>query len=315
MTKKVLFIDTTHPALKEELEKAGFQCDYFPDYAQKQYEAIISEYSGIIIRSKILMDKQMIDKASRLEFIGRVGAGMESIDVEYAVSKGIACLNSPEGNRDAVGEHSLGMLLCLFNKLKQADLQMRQGIRNREDNRGIEIKGKNIGIIGYGNMGSAFAQRLIGFEANVMAYDKYKIGFGNNYVKEVSLEEIFATADILSFHVPLTAETRYMFDETFIQQFKMNIYLINTSRGGVINTEVLVKALKSGKVKGACLDVIEYEEFSFEEMKVDELPPAFQYLIQSENVLLSPHVAGWTIESKYKLAKVLADKIIDRFCK
>jgi D-3-phosphoglycerate dehydrogenase / 2-oxoglutarate reductase len=315
MKKKVLFIDTTHPALIEELERAGFQCDYFPDYTQKQYEAILSEYSGIIIRSRILMDKHMIDKAGRLEFIGRVGAGMESIDVEYAESRGIACLNSPEGNRDAVGEHSLGMLLCLFNKLKQADLQMRQGIRDREGNRGIEIKGKNIGIIGYGNMGSAFAQRLIGFEANVMAYDKYKKDFGNNFVKEVSLEEIYATADILSFHVPLTAETLYMFNEVFIQQFKKNIYLINTSRGAVVNTEVLVNSLKSGKVKGACLDVIEYEEFSFEEMKTEKMPPAFQYLIQSEKVLLSPHVAGWTVESKYKLAKVLADKIIDRFCK
>lgn len=315
MDKKILFIDDAHTTLIDELRLAGFQCDYFPDYSLTDYEKIIPDYFGIIIRSKILMDQKMIDKAKNLAFIGRVGAGMESIDVEYAASKGIACLNSPEGNRDAVGEHALGMLLCLFNKLKFADLQIREGIRDREGNRGIEIKGKTIGIIGYGNMGSAFAQRLKGFEANVIVYDKYKKDFSNECVTEVSLSGIFAHADIVSFHVPLTEETNYMFDEAFIQKFKKDFYLINTSRGGVVKTDALVDALKRGKVKGACLDVIEYEKFSFEEMKISELPPAYRYLIKSDNVLLSPHVAGWTVESKYKLAKVLADKIIERFCK
>ncbi len=315
MERKILFIDNTHSALAEELTLAGFQCDYFPNYTLENYEKIIFDYFGVVIRSKILMDKQMIDKASNLKFIGRVGAGMESIDVEYAESKGIVCLNSPEGNRDAVGEHALGMLLCLFNKLTFADLQMRKGIRDREGNRGIEIKGKTIGIIGYGNMGSAFSQRLKGFEANVIAYDKYKKGFGNECIREVSLKDIFKNADIVSLHVPLTDETNYMFDETFIQQFKKDFYLINTARGAVVKTDALVDALKSGKVKGACLDVIEYEKFSFEEMKINQLPLAYQYLINADNVLLSPHVAGWTVESKYKLAKVLADKIKDRFCK
>jgi len=314
MNKKILFIDNAHPILIDDLKLAGFQCDYFPDYSLKDYEKIIPEYFGVIIRSKILMDRQMIDKAIHLKFIGRVGAGMESIDVEYAEIKGIACLNSPEGNRDAVGEHALGMLLCLFNKFKFADLQMREGIRDREANRGIEIKGKTIGIVGYGNMGSAFAQRLKGFEANVMAYDKYKKGFGNEYVKEVDLDSIFRNADIISFHVPLTKETAYMFDEVFIRKFKKEFYLINTARGGIVKTDALVDALKSGKVIGACLDVIEYEKFSFEEIKVNQLPPAYLYLINAENVLLSPHVAGWTVESKYKLAKVLADKIKAKFC-
>jgi D-3-phosphoglycerate dehydrogenase len=259
------------------------------------------------------MDKEMLDKAKMLKFIGRVGAGMESIDLEYAASKGIVCLNSPEGNRDAVGEHAIGMLLCLFNKLKQADLQMRKGIRDREGNRGIEIKGKTIGIIGYGNMGSSFAQRLIGFDCNVIAYDKYKSGFGNEFVKEVSLNEIFNDTDILSFHVPLTDETNYMLDEAFINQFAKDFYLINTARGQVVNTEALVLGMKAGKIKGCCLDVIEYEKFSFEEINATQLPDAYQYLIKAENVLLSPHVAGWTIESKYKLAKVLAEKIIQLF--
>ncbi len=313
MDKKILFIDNTHTTLIDELTLAGFQCDYFPTYTTEDYERIIPDYFGIIIRSKILMDKQMIDKAKNLKFIGRVGSGMESIDIKYAENKGIACLNSPEGNRDAVGEHALSMLLCLFNKLKFADLQMREGIRDREGNRGVEIKGKTIGIIGYGNMGSAFAQRLKGFEANVIAYDKYKKGFGNKHVTEVSLEDIFANTDILSFHIPLTDETNYMFDEAFIHKFKKDFYLINTARGAVVKTDALVDALKIGKVKGACLDVIEYEKFSFEEMKTNQA--AYQYLLNAENVLLSPHVAGWTVESKYKLAKVLADKIKDRFCK
>lgn len=310
MTKRILFIDTTHPILKEELTANGFQCDYFENFKRNDFLDIIADYQGVIIRSKIQIDKEFIDKAINLKFVGRVGAGMESIDVEYAQSKGISCLNSPEGNRDAVGEHALAMLLCLFNKLKQSDLQMRQGIRDREGNRGLEIKGKTIGIIGYGNMGSAFAQRLRGFECTVMAYDKYKSGFGNEYLKEVGIDELFEKTDILSFHVPLTDETHYMCDNYFINKFKKDFYLINTARGPVVKTNDLVEALKSGKIKGACLDVIEYEQSSFEELQSDKMPESYHYLINSENVLLSPHVAGWTAESKIKLAKVLAEKII-----
>lgn len=309
MKGKILFVDNVHEILIDELTASGYQCDYFPGYKRVDYEKIIPAYIGVIIRSGIELDQPMIDKAVNLKFIGRVGAGMESIDVEYAKSKGIVCLNSPEGNRDALAEHAMGMILCLFNNIKRADTEVRKGIWEREKNRGLEIKGKTVGIIGYGNMGGAFAQRLKGFGANVIAYDKYKNDFSDEYVKEVSLETIFNETDILSFHVPLTAETKYMFNDEFISMFKHDIYLINTARGKVVNTDSLVKALHSGKVKGACLDVLEYEKFSFEEIDSNLLPDSYQYLINSDNVILTPHIAGWTVESKYKLAKVLLDKI------
>lgn len=310
MNKKILFIDKTHPLLFEILIKAGYTCDYFPEYTRSDYLNIIGDYIGVVLRSRIVVDKEFLDKATQLRFIGRVGAGMESIDVDYAESKGIKCFNSPEGNRDAVGEHTLGMLLCLFNKINIADKQIRQGIRNREANRGLEIKGKTVGIIGFGNMGSAFAQRLKGFECKVIAYDKYKEGFGKRHVEEVSLDKIFKLSDIVSLHVPFTEETHYMFNKQFIKYFKKDFYLINTSRGQIVNTEALVDGMKSGKIKGCCLDVIEYESHSFEEFQSDNLPEHYKYLLQAENVILTPHIAGWTEESKYKLAKVLADKIV-----
>ncbi len=310
---KVLFIDTTHPVLKKGLKKMGFQCDYFPDYKRDDFEAIIHEYFGVIIRSKIKIDKQIIDKAYNLRFIARVGAGMENIDVEYAKNKGIRCINSPEGNRDAVGEHALGMLLSLLNNLNRADKQVRQGIWIREANRGIEIKGKTIGIIGYGNMGGAFAQRLKGFEANVIAYDKYKFDYSDEYVREKTLDEIFGETDILSLHVPLTDETFFMVNDEFINNFKKNIYIINTARGKVLKTMDLVKNMKSGKVLGAALDVLEYEDLSFEDIERGKLPGAFQYLASSDKVMLSPHIAGWTRESNYKLSKFIVDKIKREF--
>ncbi len=309
MKGKILFIDDTHELLLHGLTALGYQCDYFPTFKREQYENIIHEYVGVLIRSGIMLDKTILDKATNLKFIGRVGAGMESIDVDYAESIGISCLNSPEGNRDAVGEHAVGMLLTLFNNLKRADTDVRRGVWERERNRGLEIKGKTIGIIGYGNMGGSFAKRLSGFDANVITYDKYKTNYSDAFAKEVSLETIFETADILSFHVPLTDETKYMFNDAFINSFKNNIYVINTARGKVVNTDSLVKALQSGKVKGACLDVLEYEKFSFEEIDANTLPDSFQYLIKADNVVLTPHIAGWTVESKYKLAKVLLDKI------
>ena len=307
--RKVLFIDTAHPCLEQDLSKLGFQCDYFPLYTKKDFEKCINKYFGIIIRSKINIDKNIIDKATNLKFIARVGSGMENIDVKYAKSKGIACLNSPEGNRDAVGEHVLGMLLALFNNLCRANNQIRKGIWLREENRGIEIKGKTIGIIGYGNMGTAFAKRLKGFEANIIAYDKYKFDYSDEYVTENTLEQIFKKSDILSLHVPLTEETTYMINNEFINKFKKNIYIINSSRGKVVKTNDLVKNIKSGKVSGVALDVIEYENISFESLQKDNFPNAFQYLINSDNVVLSSHIAGWTIESKIKLSKVLVDKI------
>jgi D-3-phosphoglycerate dehydrogenase len=287
----------------------GFQCVDFTGYNSDDCKHIIGDYFGAVIRSKITFDADMLSAATQLRFIARVGAGMESIDVEYAKSKGIVCFNSPEGNRDAVAEHALGMLLNLLNNLNRADAEVRKGIWRREANRGIEIKGKTIGIIGYGNMGGAFAQRLKGFGCNVLAYDKYKTGFSDEFVTECDMETIFAEINILSLHVPLTAETRYLVNEEYIRKFRNNIWLINTSRGPVVNTASLVEALKSGKVSGAALDVLEYEKTSFEAMDAEAFPEPLKQLVSFENVILSPHIAGWTVESKYKLAKVLADKI------
>ncbi len=307
---KILFIDSAHPVLKDELTKLGFKCDYFPGYTRNDYENCIKDYLGIIIRSKIKIDKVMLDKAITLKFIGRVGSGMENIDIEYAKSKGIICLNSPEGNRDAVGEHALGMLLSLINNICKANYEVRNGIWEREGNRGLEIKGKTIGIIGYGNMGSSFAKKLKGFEARVIAYDKYKQGFTDENVQEVSLETLFEETDILSLHIPLTEETTYMIEDEFINKFRKNIYLINTSRGTVIKTDDLVKNLKNKKILGAALDVLEYEDTTFEKLETGNWKQeAFRYLTKAENVILTPHIAGWTEESKYKLSMVLVDKI------
>lgn len=310
---KVLFIDSTQPILIERLENAGFDCDYFPDLPEEEIFKRIVFYDGIIIRSRIKLDKYLLRKANHLKFIGRVGSGMENIDLEYAHSKGIKCYNSPEGNRDAVGEHALGMLLALFNKLCLANTEVKNGIWRREENRGFEIKGKTIGIIGYGNMGSAFAQKLKGFEAKIIAYDKYKSGFGNEHISEVQLEYIYIESDVLSVHVPLTIETEFMVNYDFIEKFKKPIYIINTARGKVVKTSDLVKQIKRGKVIGAALDVLEYEKSSFENIHQSKGDKDFQFLTASNRVILSPHIAGWTHESNIKLATVLTDKIIADF--
>lgn len=306
---KILFVDSAHPSMKTDLEALGFSCDYFPDLEMDRFLNIIPSYDGIIIRSRFKINAGIMDKATRLKFIARVGSGLENIDVEYAEKKGIHCLNSPEGNRDAVGEHALGLLLALINNLARADRQVRQGMWIREGNRGMEIKGKTIGIIGYGNMGSAFARKLSGFEARVIAYDKYKRGFGCDFVEEVSMEEIFEHAQILSLHVPLTEETNYLVNEDYISKFKNKFILINTSRGKVVNTAHLVDALENGSILGAALDVLEYESVSFEKLEKSHTPDPLRYLLKSDQVLLSPHIAGWTQESHVKLSKILVDKI------
>ena len=307
---KILFIDSNHPLLHETLEKAGHTCDLFYQWSKEEIENNIHLYDGIVIRSKIKITKNSIDKATKLKFIARAGAGMENIDVEYAVQKGIKCLHAPEGNRDAVAEHAIGMLLTLFNNLTRADKEVRERKWIREGNRGVELMGKTVGIIGYGNMGSAFAERLKGFGVNVLVYDKYKKNFGNEFIKESTLEDLFKNADVLSIHTPLSEETYYMINDSFINSFTKNIYIINTARGKSLHTADLVKNLKTGKVSGACLDVLEYERISFEALDTLQLPEAFQYLIQCDNVILSPHIAGWTHESNEKIAKVLADKIL-----
>lgn len=310
---KVLFVDTAHPILTEELTRMGYQCDYFADYSRTDYLRIIHHYFGIIIRGKIKLDAEMLSAASNLKFIGRVGAGMENIDVAYAETLGIACLNAPEGNRDAVGEHAVGMLLMLMNRLRIADREVRQGIWLREENRGTEIKGKTVAIIGYGNMGGAFARVLKGFDVRVIAYDKYKTNYSDDYVCESDMQTIFEEADILSLHLPLTPETLFLVDEAYLKKFRKQIYLINTARGRNVKTADLVQQLKAGKVLGAALDVLEYEKLSFESLDQKSLPEDFNWLIHSDQVVLSPHIAGWTHESNYKLAMTIVEKVTRLF--
>lgn len=306
---KLLFADSNHPILHETLQKNGFQCDLFWDKSANELKALLPNYDGLVIRSKFKITKELIDLCPHLKCIGRVGAGMENIDVAYATSKGINCVSAPEGNRDAVGEHTLGMLLMLLNNLKRADNEVRQGIWKRIENRGHEIAGKTIGIIGYGNMGSAFAQRLRGFDCKVLVFDKYKTHFANEFISDVSLETIQQEADIISIHTPLTEETTYYIDDAFISGCQKNIYIINAARGKCLNTADLVTHLQTGKVIGACLDVLEYETTSFENIANNDIPLALAYLLKAENVVLSPHIAGWTHESNYKMSVIIANKM------
>lgn len=309
--KRVLVTDKTHPILCEKLQAAGYHCDVQADLSYNELLEVINNYDALVVRSKVEIDRNFLDNTHTLKCIGRVGAGMETIDVEYAEQKGIRCLNSPEGNRDAVGEHALGMLLALFNNMVRANNEIRTGLWKREANRGLEIKGKTIGIIGFGNMGSSFAKRLRGFECNIISYDKYKKNYAPEYVEEVELDELFERADVVSFHVPLTAETHYMADADFFNSFSKPIYLVNTARGAVVKTVDLVSGMQSGKVLGVALDVIEYENMSKDGLDLKTLSADFKYLLQADNAVLTPHIGGWTVESKYKLADVLADKIID----
>ncbi len=309
MAKKVLFLDTTHPILYEKLKEYGFEIHF--DFESKEDELIskISEYQGIIIRSRIKITSKLIQHASNLKFIGRVGSGLENIDINFAQQKGIYCLNSPEGNRDAVAEHALGMLLCLNNKIIKSDQEVRNGIWLREENRGSEIAGKMVGIIGFGNMGSAFAQRLRGFDCSILAYDKYKTNYAPTYVREASMTEIFEQADIISFHIPYNSETHYLINQSFIESFQKNIIIINTSRGKVLNTNDLVAQMELNKVTGACLDVLEYETTNLQNLAINQWTDAMVRLSKMKNVVLSPHIAGWTHESNIKLSLILAEKI------
>ncbi len=258
------------------------------------------------------MEASFLEHAKNLSWIARSGAGMENIDINYCEKRNIALHNAPEGNRNAVGEHALGMLLSLFNKLHTADREVRNGKWDREGNRGIELDGKTVGIIGFGNNGSAFAKKLRGFDVRVLAHDKYKTGFGDEFVEEADLGSIFQNADVVSFHIPQNEETMFYADKAFFNSFEKQIFLINLARGKVVRTSALVEAMKSNKVVGACLDVLEYEKASFESFFEQDLDPNFKYLLDSENAILSPHVGGWTHESYFKLSNVLADKILNK---
>ncbi len=310
---KILHLDTNHKLLIDQLADAGFQNDEDYTSSKSEVEAKIHEYDGIIIRSRFSIDKTFLDKATNLKFIGRVGAGLENIDCEYAEKKLVKLIAAPEGNGNAVGEHALGLLLSLINKLNSADRQVRKGRWLREENRGLELDKKVVGLIGYGNMGKAFAKKLRGFDVDVICYD-IQSGVDDENCKQVSLEELQEKADVLSLHTPQTPLTKGMINTEFIAGFKKPFWLINTARGSAVVTKDLVQALKTKKILGAGLDVLEYEKSSFENLfDSNEIPVDFKFLIQSENVILTPHVAGWTIESKLKLAQTIVDKIKKHF--
>lgn len=311
---KILHIDSNHLLLWQQLEQAGFENHEDFTSSKEEIEAKIHDYQGIVIRSRFKIDKIFMDKATNLQFIARVGAGLESIDCDYALSKKIQLIAAPEGNSNAVGEHTLGMILSLFNNLNVADIEIKSGHWNRESNRGHELDGKTVGIIGYGNMGKSFAKKLRGFDVAVLCYDIQE-NVGDSNAKQVSLEELQKKTDVLSFHIPWTTETDKMVNTNFINAFAKPFWIINTSRGKNIVTADLVEAMQSGKILGAGLDVLEYEKLSFENLFVSsraqsrELPEAFQYLLNAKNAILTPHIAGWTFESHQRLAQVIVDKI------
>jgi D-3-phosphoglycerate dehydrogenase / 2-oxoglutarate reductase len=307
---RILFIDSVHPLLFEILCEAGLVCDYRPEITAGTVKNTIHQYDGIIIRSKFPLDREILSNAGRLKFIGRVGSGMENIDVEFARSKKIACFNSPEGHSGATGEHAAGLLMALLNNICKANNEVKSGHWFREVNRGLEIRGKTLGIIGYGHTGKSFARCMSGFGARIIAYDKYKSEFSDDYVTESTVEELFETCEILSLNVPLTKETKFMVDNDFLQKFKKDIFLVNIARGKIINTSDLVENLKSGKVRGAALDVLEYEKSSFEELHRTDLPAEYLFLLEHPRVILTPHIAGWTHESNRRLAEVMAGKIL-----
>lgn len=307
---KILHLDQNHPLLITSLTSFGFENDEDYSSDKETIEKKIALYDGLIIRSRFRIDKNFLEKATRLQFIGRVGAGLESIDVDYAGQKGIQLFSAPEGNRNAVSEHALGMLLALFNNLVNANEEVKNGQWNREKNRGIELDGKVVGLIGYGHMGKAFAKKLKGFEVEVLCYD-IKEGVGDQNAKQVPLATLFDKAEVVSLHTPWTPLTDKMVNQKFINNFKNPFWLLNTARGKSVVTKDVVAALKSKKILGAGLDVLEYEKLSFEQLFENQgsMPDAFQELLGMKQVILSPHIAGWTVESKRKLAQTLVDKL------
>lgn len=310
---KILHLDNNHPLLINRLESAGFSNEEDYTSSKESVEKKIENYEGIVIRSRFKIDKQFIDAAKNLKFIARVGAGLESIDIDYAQKKGIYLFAAPEGNRNAVGEHALGMLLSLFNKLNVANTEVKNGQWNREANRGVELDGKTVGLIGYGNMGKAFAKKLQGFDCTVMCYD-IKDDVGDKFATQVSLKTLQEMADVVSLHTPWTPLTDKMIDTQFISSFSKPFWFINTARGKSVVTKDLVSALQNGSILGAGLDVLEYEKLSFESLFTsEEMPKALQQLLEMDQVLVTPHIAGWTVESKIKLAETIVEKILEKF--
>lgn len=308
MKAKVLITDSVHKVMIENFEANHFEVDYQPSISVSEVFKLINQYTMLVINSKIILDKAMIDKATNLKVVGRLGSGKEVIDLDYAKEKKILFHNSPEGNRDAVAEHAMGMLLSLMHLINQASAELREGKWLREKNRGTELKDKTVAILGYGNTGMEMAKRLKGFGVRVLAYDKYKVDFSDEFVIESSMQEIFESADIVSLHLPLTNETEYLVNKDWIKKFKKPFYLINTARGKMIRTSDIVEALQKGSIIAAAFDVLENENIA--SFTSDETM-MFETLVAMNNVILTPHVAGWTFESKYKLASYLSEKMID----
>lgn len=307
---KIVLIDDNHAVLEEMLSAAGHQLVKGYALSVDACKKELEDAEGVVIRSRFPMDAALLASLKHLKVIGRVGAGMENIDLTVCASRSIHVVSAPEGNRDAVGEHALGMLLMLLHRLRIADREVRSGVWLRAENRGTELGMKTVGLIGYGHMGSSFAEKLRGFGCRVMAYDKYKSGFGTAWVEEVSLEVLQRQADIISLHVPLTEETRYLINGNFLAQCKPAVWLVNTARGMCLHTAEVVEAMKHGQVQGVCLDVVEYEKKSFESLAATDLPAPMQYLMQSDRAVLAPHIAGWTHESNYKMSRLVAERML-----
>lgn len=302
----ILIIDDVHPYLVEQLPTIDYTVDYQPDITAQELEAIIGNYEGLVVRSKTQITQQLLEKATKLKFIGRAGSGVEIIDVAFAKTKGIICFNTPEANRDAVGEQAAGMLLSLLANIHKSYLEVKNGVWEREGNRGYELSELTVGIVGYGNTGSAFAQKLCGFGCRVIAYDKYKSGFGSDRVEEVPMETLFKQADVLSFHIPLTQETQGLINSKYLSEFKRKIFLLNLSRGKIMVTNDVIAALQSGQLRGCALDVLENEKLSsytFDERQ------QLSNLQSFSNVLITSHIGGWTHESYYKISRSLFEKI------
>jgi len=312
--RNVVFLDTVHSVLSDRLTGFGFKCVDATSLDKKECIELLHNAFGVVIRSRFRVDKALLKDATALKFIARSGSGMENIDLAYCKERNIAVFNSPEGNRNAVGEHALGLLLNLLNNISKSDKEIRSKKWDREGNRGEELDGKTIGIIGYGNNGKAFAKKLRGFEVKILAYDKYISDFSDSFVNEATLSEIYNKADVISFHIPLNKGTKSWVNDAFFNQLKKPIYLLNISRGEIVKTESLLDALEKGKIKGAGLDVLELEPSSFTPFLKSIPIEIFKRLIDSEKIILTPHVAGWTKESYFKLSNVLANKIKSHFC-
>ena len=312
-TGLIICLDKPHPLLPEQLQEQGFEVKAAYTESFEALKTDLSQAVGLVLRSRFTLDQPFLEACPNLKFIARMGIGLEHVDIDYAQGKGIAVLNSPEGSRDTVAEQVMGMMLGLLNHIQKAHREIQQGVWDRKSNRSFELRHRTVGIIGYGNIGSAVAQRLTGFGCRVIAYDKYKGGFGNPTAEEVSLAELQAQADIVTIHIPYDAPNHYFINEALLKGFQKPIYLLNTARGLVLDTEALVRQLQSGQVIGAALDVLEYEEQAFNVLELETLPEPFQYLRKASNVILTPHTAGLSHEVMEAHAKVLVKKITDVF--